>query len=314
MLKDQQSRFSSGSSSISRSNMLSSTFFVFAFVAVSAFGKPTPRQCGTAVLSDAQVVAAEKHFRANMVPPGGLSTSGVGAAHSSKLNVYWHVVSKDDTLEGGNIPDSQIEESINVLNVAYEGTGLSWLLANTTRTLNADWFTKVGPSNSQQTAMKTALRQGGAADLNVYSVGFPSSGLLGYATFPSWYADAPADDGVVILYSSVPGGSTQDYNGGQTLTHEAGHWVGLYHTFQGGCNGAGDMVDDTAPESSPAFGCPTGRDTCKSDSLPDPIHNYMDYTYDTCMTEFTPGQIERLQGQMRTYRDVSFEATEGASF
>lgn len=40
----------------------------------------------------------------------------------------------------------------------------------------------------------------------------------------------------------------------------------------------------------------------------------MDYTYDNCMTEFTPGQIERLQGQMRTYRDVSFEATEGANF
>ncbi|KAF9055031.1 metalloprotease [Hymenopellis radicata] len=259
-----------------------------------------PRACGT-FISDEALIAAEAHFAENKVE------TSTFAALAATVNVYWHVIAEDTTLDGGYIPDSQIADSITVMNTAYASMGISWTLANTTRTINSNWFNSVGPDSSLQTTMKNALRQGGAADLNVYSVGFTTgsgAGLLGYSTFPSSYSGAPTDDGVVMLYSSVPGGSTTNYDEGQTLTHEAGHWVGLYHTFQGGCTGSGDSVSDTPPEATAAFGCPTGRDTCSGGGV-DPIHNFMDYTYDSCMTEFTAGQATRAASQIATYRGIS---------
>lgn len=223
--------------------------------------------------------------------------------------------------------DSQIQAQIDVLNKDYTGTGLSFELQNITRTLNAAWFNNVGPDTTEQTAMKNALRTGTASTLNIYTVGFAAGsgkGLLGYATFPSDYASSPNDDGVVILYSTLPGGSYSSFNLGRTSTHEIGHWVGLYHTFQGGCTGNGDFVADTPAEASANYGCPASRDTCSGRNGVDrtstftssprslvtyplsfpAVHNYMDYSDDSCMNNFTPGQITRLQSQLSTYRGI----------
>ncbi|EJD46829.1 hypothetical protein AURDEDRAFT_23551, partial [Auricularia subglabra TFB-10046 SS5] len=61
---------------------------------------------------------------------------------------------------------------------------------------------------------------------------------------------------------SLPGGITMDYNQGTVLTHETGHWVGLYHTFQDSPNVTYPNVYISKPVASPAGGCPTGRDSC----------------------------------------------------
>ncbi|KAF9502105.1 metalloprotease [Pleurotus eryngii] len=262
---------------------------------------PRPRQrvCGSQP-SQEKIQRAEAHF------DGLKSNVSMKKESSFTISVHWHVVSQNSTVRGGNIPDSQITDQIQVLNDAYAYSGFSFELAGTTRTVNATWFGKAEPESIYQDEMKAALRKGGAAALNIYSVGFASGyyyGLLGYATFPFEYGYNPKDDGVVIHYASVPGGNLDTFNLGMTATHEVGHWFGLYHTFQGGCDEPGDYVDDTPSESYEAFGCPVGRDTCDGEGL-DPIHNYMDYTDDECMTEFTEGQGQRMREQSWTYRSI----------
>ncbi|SGZ20653.1 BQ5605_C021g09291 [Microbotryum silenes-dioicae] len=277
-----------------------------------------PRVCGTTKTPDA---AAEKVIAAKVAALEAriASARGSGSATSRQaaiaavvatknVPVYFHVIQNaaGTSTRNGYISAATINSQISVLNQGFANSGVSFTLAGSDYTVNKDWFTNAGPSTSQQTAMKNALRKGTAATLNLYSVGFVAGsgqGLLGYATFPESYRGAPEDDGVVFLYSSVPGGATENYNKGKTVTHEVGHWVGLYHTFQGGCTGSGDFVADTPAEASPASGCPTGRDTCSSAGL-DPVTNYMDYSYDSCMDNFTSGQSTRLISQLETYRGL----------
>lgn len=234
--------------------------------------------------------------------PGGGGGGTPPSATPVVIPVYVHVIHNGAT---GNVSDGAIAAQLDVLNDAFAGqtggasTRFSFVLGGVTRTLDASWFAMSPGSLAEQQA-KTALRQGGASALNLYTAN-PGGGLLGWATFPWSYATDPDDDGVVVLYSSLPGGSAVPYDEGDTATHEVGHWLGVYHTFQGGCSKQNDVVSDTPAERSPAYGCPIGRNTCVSTGL-DPIRNFMDYTDDACMYEFSSDQASRMSALFDQYR------------
>jgi hypothetical protein len=266
------------------------------------------RTCGTKELSeqDRALIDEQVKSRTERMAAAGMVTDR--AAGSVTVNVYFHVI-RNSAGTAGNLTTAQLDSQLKVLNDSYSGvtgganTPFRFVRVGVTYSNNDSWYTCT-PNTAAETSMKTSLHQGNATNLNLYTNNM-GQGLLGWATFPSSYASAPSMDGVVVLYSSLPGGSAVPYNLGDTATHEVGHWVGLYHTFQGGCarkTTGGDGVADTPAEKSAAFGCPNGRDTCTNLAGLDPIENFMDYSDDSCMYRFTSGQSARADSQCLTYR------------
>ena len=279
----------------SRLSLLLSALLVVVLATPLFAGQPA--RCATRQIDDSEASAVQKQLDRNS-----------GRGRSSKIAVWVHVIRAGPGLANGDIPDSMIREQLKVLDQSYSGftggafTGFTFELAGITRTTNAEWF-HMGIDSAAEAAAKSALRRGGADTLNMYTT--DGGGYLGWATFPFWYAGDPSVDGIVVDYRSLPGGGYgSNYSLGDTATHEVGHWLGLFHTFQNGCSSFGDYVLDTASERSPAFQCPVGRDSCAGPTNRgvDPIYNFMDYTYDSCMYEFTPGQVERMLTAWSTYR------------
>jgi hypothetical protein len=290
--------------------------YVLAIVALMsaqlAQGSEKARSCGARPVGQDEADRINQVIKAVRGGKSGAPGEDLTAAARTgtvTINVYFHVIAASAG-GAGDVPQSMIDAQITVLNNAFAGTPsgaptpFRFALAGVTRTYNSTWF-GMGPGTSAEAQAKAALKVGGANTLNIYSAN-PGGGLLGWATFPWDYTRAPSQDGVVLLYSSLPGGSAAPYNLGATATHEVGHWLGLYHTFQGGCNGSGDLVSDTPAERSPAYGCPLNRDSCPSKKTPglDPVRNYMDYTDDACMTGFSPLQVDRADAAVMAYRGI----------
>ena len=160
--------------------------------------------------------------------------------------------------------------------------------------------------------------------LNMWTVRFTNTSLLGYAQFPSRPSTLPATtsgleglstnggssntDGVVAGYDVFGTNAANDgsfvlnanYNLGRTMSHEVGHWIGLYHIWgdDAQCTGAdtstGDYVADTPDSNVENYTCVVVQNCTGNDM----VENYMDYTNDACMNTFTAGQKARMVAVM----------------
>ncbi len=235
-----------------------------------------------------------------------------------------------DGTAASNISMNQIQGQMDQLNDAFAPFGYSFCYAKR-NVADTSWFVPqpgdsmgvfriydTALSNVDVYAEDVALKQlsnlPAANYFRIFVVNkILPAGILGYAQFPG---GDPVTDGVVVK-ANVFGSANyclncnlfSNYNLGAVMVHEAGHYLNLHHTFQGGCIGAtqstcsttGDLICDTPPTDA-NYGCPAtpviscnGTDTVL-------LNNYMEYTYDNCKNAFTQGQRERMDWSVLAYR------------
>jgi len=257
--------------------------------------------------------ARELWSREDQDPDSNSTPFQVPRAHV-EFNVSFNAVYANNSIAGGYVPADRIKAQIERLNADYNSTGFSFVLSKTTWIHNPGWFVDAYPGSPNEKEMKEKYNVGDARTLNIYTVLFNDTTLsLGASSMPSYYFRKPKLDGVFIRHTTLPNGTMKNFDMGRTLTHEVGHWLGLFHTFEGGCKGGvGDNIADTPPQSSGSSGCPKGRDSCPGDG-PDLINNFMDYSFDSCMDSFTPLQIVRMQEAVRAFRRSSAPTNTTAS-
>ncbi len=228
-----------------------------------------------------------------------------------------------------NITDAQVQSQITVLNQDFSRTGpgyntnpvgvdtqIQFVLAqqdpigNPTNGIDRRSFCQESWSTTDiESVLKPATIWDPTQYLNLWSVKFTDSILLGYAQFPDASGlsglsgnGVANTDGVVIKYNAFGSGTDSSfllnapYNKGRTATHEIGHWLGLKHIWGDGsnCSTNTDYCDDTPVSKDPNYGCPTGTDSCPVNTGLDMIENYMNYTDDSCMNIFTQNQKDRM--------------------
>lgn len=208
--------------------------------------------------------------------------------------------------EDGRVSGETLQKQIDVLNEAFAGkyadnmmdTKIRFRLDTTKYVDNRGYYTRCDSIDGK--LMKRFSRK----TEKIMNIMVCTSNLyLGWAYYPWVFNEDNRMNTIFINSESLPAGGMELYNKGFTLVHEIGHYFGLIHTFSyDGICIDGDMITDTPTEMTPNFWCDKTRDSCPGLPGKDPIENYMDYSPDDCMNEFTFLQINRIWDIIDKYK------------
>ena len=257
------------------------------------------------------------------------------------IPVVFHIVTNGDALgTGENITDAQCLSQIDALNQQYNAqdveiakvpavfqnlvatTNFQFCLAkfdpdgNPTTGIvrhalaNATWDTETDIDNT----LKPSTIWDHTKYLNIWSVRMGgqliTDGVLAYSSLP--YFGSANSDGIIARYNTIgtTGTLLATYHEGKTITHEAGHWLGLLHIWgddnglcAGAANAGTDYVSDTPDQADLNFGCPTfPHISCNNGPNGDMFMNYMDYSDDACRNMFTNGQSTNMHAAVDNFR------------
>ena len=228
-----------------------------------------------------------------------------GTRNRNQVIVYviWHVIYASDGT--GNISDNRIIAQIEAMNQEFANNNSNIFLSldSINRVENTEWFTGWAYfGDALDDVGMQELYYDPAHYLNIYSAQLYDSGAgslvtLGYTTFPTNLNETSYMQGFTVDHRAVTGG----LYGSQSAVHEAGHYFGLYHTFQTNCSAPDDAVDDTPRNDEDFLQTCNTQDTCPNDPGNDPVENHMNYSGDNCQDTFTPGQNDRMHAIIDLY-------------